>query len=72
MDAADHAQEREAAFLEDRLRAQAAAAALGRAGSGVCVDCASDIPVARRRALPSAIRCIECETWAERVAKIPA
>lgn len=72
MDAADVATENEAAFLAERLRAQAAAAALGRAGSRICADCDQEIPPARRRALPSAVRCVECQAWAERVSKIPA
>jgi len=72
MDAADHAQEREAAFLEDRLRAQEMAAGLGLPGRGECVDCAEVIPAGRRRALPSAVRCVGCQDWHERVAKIPA
>jgi phage/conjugal plasmid C-4 type zinc finger TraR family protein len=67
MDEADHAQEREAAYLADRLRAQARAAALGEPGSGICADCGEEIPAARRRALPSATRCVECQAEAERV-----
>ncbi len=65
-DIVDAAQEREAAYLEERLRAQADSAALGRAGSGICADCGEAIPAARRRALPSAIRCVDCQAWHER------
>lgn len=72
MDAADVAAEKEADFIEARLRAQAEAAALGRPGCGICADCDEEIPAARRRALPSAIRCVECQAWHERVKKAAA
>lgn len=68
MDEADHAQEREAAYLADRLRAQARAAALGEPGAWICADCGEEIHAARRHALPSATRCVECQAWAERAA----
>lgn len=69
MDEVDLAQQREAAYLEDRLRAQARAAALGDPGAGICADCGEEIPAARRRALPSATRCVECQAWHERVVR---
>ncbi len=72
MDAADVAQENEAVQLEAQLRAQAEAAGLGRRGSGICADCNEEIPAARRRALPSAVRCVECQAWAERAVKVQA
>lgn len=32
-----------------------------------CIDCGEEIPVARRKAAPSAIRCIECQAKHERI-----
>ncbi len=29
---------------------------------GVCIDCDEEIPMARLRALPSALRCVQCES----------
>lgn len=72
MDAADDAQEQEVVYLRNRLAAQRRRAALDVPGNALCADCAEPIPEARRIALPSAIRCIGCQAWAERVAKIPA
>ena len=70
MDAADYAQDREEQFIADRLAAQQRAASLDAAGADRCADCGEDIPARRRAALPSAIRCINCQAWAERVSKI--
>lgn len=36
------------------------------AGYGLCIDCGTDIPFARLRALPSALRCLACEEKFER------
>jgi len=33
---------------------------------GICVDCGSDIPLARLQAQPGAARCIECQTRHEK------
>lgn len=66
MDIADRAQEREETALADALAAQAERAALCVPGNPVCADCGEGIPQERRRALPSAIRCIDCQAWAER------
>jgi len=71
VDAADYAQEREGEFLADRLAEQARAAGLGARGQDICADCHDEIPAERRAAMPSAIRCINCQAWAERVSKIP-
>lgn len=71
MDEADAAQEREASYLADRLAAQRRAAALELPGNSLCADCHEEIPPERRIAMPSAIRCVACQAWAERVAKIP-
>lgn len=72
MDQADIAADREAVFLDERLQEQRRAAALDAPGNSLCADCCEPIPLERRRALPSAIRCIGCQAWAERVARVPA
>lgn len=38
-------------------------------GRETCEDCDAVIPAARRQALPSAIRCIACQTLFERAKK---
>lgn len=65
-DQADIAQDREAAFLQDRLAAQQRDAALDAPGRADCADCQEEIPADRRAALPSAIRCVSCQAWFER------
>jgi phage/conjugal plasmid C-4 type zinc finger TraR family protein len=72
MDAADAAQEQEAVYLGNQLARQQRRAALDMPGNALCADCAEPIPEARRRAMPSATRCISCQAWAEQVARIPA
>ncbi len=50
-----------------RERAIAAARAhLAGTGSADCANCGEAIPEARREALPSATRCIACQTKLER------
>jgi DnaK suppressor protein len=66
-DAADLAAAREAEHIADRLDAQSRRAALDRPGNALCADCHEEIPRARRRALPSAIRCVSCQELLERV-----
>ena len=34
---------------------------------GVCVDCGAEIPVERLRSQPLALRCVDCQTRAERM-----
>jgi phage/conjugal plasmid C-4 type zinc finger TraR family protein len=61
-----------AEVLADRERENAikkAKAALKRAGSRVCEDCKGEIAEIRRRALPSATRCISCQIAHEEGAK---
>lgn len=72
MDDVDQAQEREAAFVAEKLEAQSRAARLDARGNEICADCHEPIPQERRLALPSAIRCINCQAWFERVARIKA
>lgn len=67
MDLVDDAQARQDAFLADRIADQARTARLDAPGRELCEDCSAEIPPARRAALPSATRCVECQAWAERV-----
>ncbi len=69
-DLADRAIEREEELRADQLRAQQRAAALDAPGNDICADCGEPIPESRRRAMPSAIRCIDCQAWAERLGKM--
>jgi len=39
---------------------------------GECADCGDDIPVARLRAYPGAVRCISCQSVYERTHRHPA
>jgi phage/conjugal plasmid C-4 type zinc finger TraR family protein len=52
-------QRREAAIAAVRSNAQGA-------GQNDCEDCGEGIPLARRKAAPSAIRCIRCQTTLEK------
>ncbi|TRL38020.1 TraR/DksA C4-type zinc finger protein [Rhizobium straminoryzae] len=47
---------------------KAATQALREIGTLECIDCGATIPPARRRVYPSARRCLECQTAAEREA----
>jgi phage/conjugal plasmid C-4 type zinc finger TraR family protein len=63
MDDGDRAQQREefirgAALSATRLKVTTA---LARAGAADCVDCDDPIPEDRRKALPSAKRCVGCQ-----------
>lgn len=63
--------------LEEMERAEgirAASAALATPGSASCVTCGNPISEARRRALPAATRCLNCQEraeWQKRVAGPP-
>ncbi|MCW5720413.1 MAG: TraR/DksA C4-type zinc finger protein [Devosia sp.] len=41
-------------------------AAMGRTGSDTCDDCGEMIGAARRQAMPSARRCVSCQSTFER------
>lgn len=71
MDEADLAQERTAELLADHLDKQLRAAALHVPGNENCADCGQPIPLERRRAMPSAYRCVDCQAWIERIGRIP-
>jgi len=58
--AQDDFQEQIEATVSDRL--WAARANLSRPGSLDCIDCGYSIPRARRLALPSARRCVQCQS----------
>lgn len=71
-----HAQnitERDTAFAiqeHDVAELEALEAALHRmakGGYGFCQDCEAEIPVTRLLAFPSALRCLDCQTSAEKV-----
>lgn len=54
----------QASELEQQVRdagLSAAAQALSGNGSDECIDCGCIILAARRAALPSAVRCIDCQ-----------
>lgn len=69
MDEADIASDRAEAYLGDRLAAQRRRAALDQPGATLCADCGEPIPEDRRKALPSAIRCVGCQEFAEKVGR---
>lgn len=60
MDEADIANELAQLYLEQGL-SNILAAAVTEAGDGICVDCDEDIPLARMKAKPGALRCISCQ-----------
>ena len=73
-DDADRAQKEIDRLQEDalaRLRVRAIegerAAALLRGVPSHCVDCGDEIDPARREAMPSAVRCLPCQSDAERM-----
>lgn len=68
-DIADVAAEGEEAFLTEQLARQQRVAALEVPGSETCCECGGEIPEARRKAMPSATRCIDCQEWTERIAR---
>ncbi len=49
---------------EERLRA--ALDAIDAGTYGICVDCGSEIPEGRLRALPDSVRCVPCQRVASR------
>ncbi len=53
---------------EQRFRDRALSRRVPRyqTGSDICEDCGKEIPPERRRVLPSATRCITCETLKEK------
>jgi phage/conjugal plasmid C-4 type zinc finger TraR family protein len=59
----------EAALVIERTRAAAiarAADALAEPGTAECIGCGEEIEPSRRAALPSARRCIECQSRVEK------
>lgn len=73
-DDADRAQKEIDRLQEDalaRLRVRAIegerAAALLHGAFGHCVDCGEEIDPARREAMPRAVRCLQCQSAAERM-----
>ena len=72
MDAADRAQDDVDAELANHLdkAMETVRSALGAPGNELCADCNEEIPLERRRALPSAIRCVSCQAFAENVLRL--
>lgn len=68
-DIADDALAREEAELAELLEKQKRAAGLEEMGNETCSDCGEPIPEERRRALPSATRCVDCQAWTERICR---
>jgi phage/conjugal plasmid C-4 type zinc finger TraR family protein len=55
-------QERQAGVADVRRR-------LAEPGTIICLDCDQEIPAERRRALPSAVRCVACQEHQEHNAR---
>lgn len=53
-------------WRERQERLRAAEQALERGTYGVCVDCGGSISEGRLRAVPDAVRCVPCQTVADR------
>lgn len=54
---------------EAAVAVAAASAALAGAGADDCVDCNHEIGAARRKAMPSAERCITCQELFEKASR---
>ncbi len=67
-DLVDQAAEAEEIFRQEALAGRAARAPHG-AAAAQCIDCGERIPERRRRAAPGAVRCLDCQQWAERFAR---
>lgn len=68
MDDIDRYTEFEQEMIDKRIRMvrQNVASSEGALGAERCQDCASEIPMARRKAIPTAIRCVSCQEEYER------
>jgi DnaK suppressor protein len=53
-------------WREREARLRAALEAIEAGTYGVCVDCGSEIPEGRLRALPDSVRCVPCQRAASR------
>jgi len=67
MDIADRAQADEEQYMAARLAERLARVHEDAAGAEICADCGAEIPLERRRAVPSAIRCVVCQAYFERI-----
>lgn len=66
MDDMDRVQELEAERIAKCIEeAKRKAAANAGIGQEFCEDCGDEIPMARRQAMPSAIRCVFCQSHVE-------
>ena len=66
MDPIDQAQRLEQLQREAALRARAAQPRLPAQAGIECLRCGEEIPAARRRALPGACLCVDCQAAAEK------
>jgi phage/conjugal plasmid C-4 type zinc finger TraR family protein len=63
----DQAQQREEADRQDALdRVLADRRRMDAKGAVDCIDCGDEIPKARRRVVPGARRCVQCQSAHER------
>lgn len=69
-DDGDTAQARQAEFNARHLEEHARRAKLDAPGADLCAECQEPIPAERRRALPSAYRCVGCQAFIERIGRI--
>ncbi len=53
-------------WKEREARLRAALEAIDAGTYGICVDCGSEIPEGRLRALPDSVRCVPCQRVASR------
>lgn len=62
MDEVDRIAAFEAEILEQRIkRMRQEVKPASELGASHCEDCGMDIPMARRKAIPSATRCVDCQ-----------
>lgn len=60
---------REAALMRYLRTLSSRAAPIAGTGIRICLDCGDEIDTARLRAVPAAVRCLECQARAERRAR---
>jgi len=68
MDEIDQLNELEQSMLEMRLQSvrQKVHGREGQLGEEFCEDCGCEIPMGRRRAVPTATRCVDCQEKTEK------
>ena len=68
MDDADRAEEYQEQMIADAIESsrRSALASSAMEGDGACIRCGEPIPAQRLRAIPHAVRCVECQADFER------